>query len=134
MREVLAVRRQMRCADELCAASGDRVWPFPMDDDFDSDLSSKIADILQCTPDSKGDHILAARFLKRFVPDEIPWVHLDLSASNRPGGLAHIPSDFTGFGLRGSRTSVTMMPRLTRVPMYVCPRATMTWMPSPRPP
>ena len=82
------------------AQSGERVWPFPMDDDFDSDLSSKIADILQCTPDSKGDHILAARFLKRFVPDDIPWIHLDLSASNRTGGLAHIPSDFTGFGLR----------------------------------
>jgi leucyl aminopeptidase len=82
------------------AQSGERVWPFPMDEDFDSDLSSKIADVLQCTPDSKGDHILAARFLKRFVPDEIPWIHLDLAAGNRAGGLAHIPSDFTGFGLR----------------------------------
>jgi leucyl aminopeptidase len=82
------------------ARSGERVWPFPMDDDFDSDLSSKIADVLHCTPDSKGDHILAARFLKRFVPDEIPWIHLDLAASNRSGGLAHIPSDFTGFGVR----------------------------------
>ncbi|HEU4653698.1 MAG TPA: M17 family metallopeptidase [Steroidobacteraceae bacterium] len=82
------------------ARSGERVWPFPMDEDFDSDLSSKIADVLQCTPDSKGDHILAARFLNRFVPDTIPWIHLDLSSSNRSGGLAHIPSDFTGFGLR----------------------------------
>lgn len=80
--------------------SGERVWPFPMDDDFDADLASKVADILHCTPDSKGDHILAARFLKHFVPDEIPWIHLDLAASNRSGGLAHIPSDFTGFGVR----------------------------------
>ncbi len=30
----------------------------------------------------------------------------------------------TGFGLRGSRTSVTMTPRRTRVPMYAWPRAT----------
>ena len=81
-------------------ASGERVWPFPMDDDFDADLESHIADILQCTPDSKGDHILAARFLNRFVPKEIPWIHLDLAASNRSGGLAHIPTDFTGFGVR----------------------------------
>ena len=80
--------------------SGERVWPFPMDDDFDSDLDSTIADVLQCTPDSKGDHILAARFLNRFVPADIPWIHLDLSASNRHGGLAHIPTDFTGFGVR----------------------------------
>lgn len=80
--------------------SGERVWPFPMDEDYDSDLDSQVADILQCTMDSKGDHILAARFLSRFVPEEIPWIHLDLAASNRSGGLAHIPTDFTGFGVR----------------------------------
>lgn len=80
--------------------SGERVWPFPMDEDFDSDLDSPIADILQCTPDSKGDHILAARFLNRFVPGQTPWIHLDLAAGNRSGGLAHVPTDFTGFGVR----------------------------------
>jgi leucyl aminopeptidase len=80
--------------------SGERVWSFPMDDDYDSDLDSPIADILQCTPDSKGDHILAARFLSKFVDTSIGWVHIDLAASNRPGGLAHIPTDFTGFGVR----------------------------------
>lgn len=80
--------------------SGERVWPFPMDEDYDSDLESSIADVLHCTPDSKGDHILAARFLNRFVPAEIPWIHLDLAPSNRSGGLAHIPTDFTGFGVR----------------------------------
>jgi leucyl aminopeptidase len=80
--------------------SGERVWPFPMDEDYDSDLDSSIADVLHCTPDSKGDHILAARFLNRFVPAEVPWIHIDLAASNRSGGLAHIPTDFTGFGVR----------------------------------
>jgi leucyl aminopeptidase len=81
-------------------AAGERVWGFPLDDDYDSDLESQVADVLQCTPDSKGDHILAARFLNRFVPKDIPWVHLDLSASRRAGGLAHIPTDMTGFGVR----------------------------------
>jgi leucyl aminopeptidase len=80
--------------------SGERVWPFPMDEDFDGEIESAIADILQCTPDSKGDHILAARFLSKFVPNEIPWVHIDLASSNRTGGLAHVPTDFTGFGVR----------------------------------
>jgi leucyl aminopeptidase len=80
--------------------SGERVWPFPMDEDYDADLESQVADVLQCTPDSKGDHILAARFLSRFVPKQIPWIHIDLAASNRSGGLAHIPTDFTGFGVR----------------------------------
>jgi leucyl aminopeptidase len=92
---------EWRTAIELAGRhSGERVWNFPMDEDFDSDLDSPIADILQCTPDSKGDHILAARFLNRFVPAEIPWIHLDLAASNRSGGLAHIGTDFTGFGVR----------------------------------
>jgi leucyl aminopeptidase len=82
------------------AASGERVWPFPMDEDFDTDLESPIADVLQCALEGKGDHILAARFLDRFVPDALPWVHLDLAASDRKGGLAHVPTEFTGFGVR----------------------------------
>ncbi|HEX4151080.1 MAG TPA: leucyl aminopeptidase family protein [Steroidobacteraceae bacterium] len=82
------------------AASGERVWCFPMDKDFDSDLESSVADVLQCSSDSKGDHILAARFLSRFVPKAIPWLHLDLSAGSRHGGLAHIASEITGFGVR----------------------------------
>lgn len=81
-------------------ASGERVWPFPMDEDFDGDLETPMADVLQCTMDGKGDHIFGARFLRRFVPDEIPWIHVDLSAGSNKGGLAHIPTDFTGFGVR----------------------------------
>ncbi len=81
-------------------SSGERVWPFPMDDDYDSDLESSIADVLQCTPDSKGDHILAARFLNRFVPADVPWIHIDLASSNRNGGLGHVTTDITGFGVR----------------------------------
>ena len=82
------------------AASGERVWCFPMDKDFDSDLESAVADVLQCSIDSKGDHIIAARFLSRFVPKTIPWLHLDLSAGTRHGGLAHIATEITGFGVR----------------------------------
>jgi leucyl aminopeptidase len=71
-----------------------------MDEDYDTDLESSIADVLQCAVEGKGDHILAARFLNRFVPGTLPWVHLDLSASDRKGGLAHVPTEFTGFGVR----------------------------------
>jgi leucyl aminopeptidase len=81
-------------------SSGERVWCFPMDADFDSDLESSVADVLQCATEGKGDHILAARFLKRFVPDAIAWLHLDLSAGMRHGGLAHIGTEITGFGVR----------------------------------
>jgi leucyl aminopeptidase len=80
--------------------SGERVWTFPLDADFDTDLESKVADILQCTTEGKGDHILAARFLSRFVPEKIPWAHVDLSAATRTGGLGHVNTEVTGFGVR----------------------------------
>jgi leucyl aminopeptidase len=85
---------------EAGRASGERVWSFPKDADFDYELESKIADIMQCAFEGKGDHILAARFLNRFVTEETPWVHMDLAAAERKGGLAHVPTEFTGFGVR----------------------------------
>ena len=81
-------------------SSGERVWCFPMDADFDTDIESSVADVLQCATDGKGDHILAARFLNRFVPKDIAWLHLDLAAGTRHGGLAHIATEITGFGVR----------------------------------
>ena len=81
-------------------ASGERVWPFPMNEDFDDLLKSETADIKQCAVENEGDHILGARFLNRFVPQNIPWIHVDLAAGQHKGGLAHVPSDITGFGVR----------------------------------
>mgnify|MGYP001560037073 CR=1 FL=1 len=80
--------------------SGERVWPFPLYQDFNKPLKSDIADIKQCTLDNDADHILAALFLKKFLAHDPAWVHVDLAAGNRKGGLAHIPSDITGFGVR----------------------------------
>ena len=91
--------------------SGERVWPFPMDDDYDELLKSDIADIKQCSAESAGDHILGARFLSRFVPKSIPWVHVDLSAGEHKGGLAHVPTEITGFGVR---LTVELLTRTTR--------------------
>ena len=93
-------------------ASGERVWPFPCEADFDTDLDSKVADVLQCAVDGKGDHILAARFLSRFVPREIPWVHVDLSAATRAGGLGHINTEITGFGVRFALQMLVRQPIL----------------------
>ena len=59
-----------------------------------------VADVLQCSLEGKGDHILAARFLSRFVDKTVPWVHIDLAPAERKGGLAHVPTEFTGFGVR----------------------------------
>jgi len=81
-------------------SSGERVWNFPLDADYDGELESRIADVMQCSSDSKADHILAARFLSRFVPEASAWIHMDLAAAVRSGGLAHINTDITGFGVR----------------------------------
>lgn len=80
--------------------SGERVWPFPIGDEFLSDLKSDTADIKQCAPEGGGDHILAATFLNEFVDEELTWIHIDLSACSRKGGLAHVPTNITGFGVR----------------------------------
>jgi leucyl aminopeptidase len=84
--------------------SGERVHYFPMPDDFDEELDTPIADVAQCLIGGKGDHIYAARFLSRFVPPTIPWVHCDLSAAERVGGLGHVPHTMTGFGVRFAHT------------------------------
>lgn len=79
-------------------ASGERVCSFPLDADYEAALDSKVADIKQCTLEGEADHILAARFLKRFTGDR-PWLHMDLSAANCSGGLGAIATDITGFGV-----------------------------------
>ncbi|MGB5165488.1 MAG: leucyl aminopeptidase family protein [Woeseiaceae bacterium] len=80
--------------------SGERVWPFPIGKEFLAALDSPVADLKQCSPKGSGDHILAASFLAEFIENDTPWIHIDLSASDVEGGLGHVPSKFTGFGVR----------------------------------
>ena len=86
--------------------SGERVWPFPIGEEFMSDLESDTADLLQCSAKAPGDHILAASFLAEFVEKDVPWVHLDLSAGDNEGGLGHVASKFTGFGVRYTMSAI----------------------------
>ncbi len=81
------------------AVAGERIVAFPYDDDYESDLDSDIADIKQCTLEGGADHIHAARFLGRFIENDVAWVHTDLSSANRKGGLGAVQSDTTGFGV-----------------------------------
>jgi leucyl aminopeptidase len=80
------------------SASGERVCIFPLDEDYEAALDSKVADIKQCTLDGDADHILAARFLKRFTNDR-PWLHVDLSAVSCADGLGAAATNLTGFGV-----------------------------------
>ncbi|MDO8464368.1 MAG: leucyl aminopeptidase family protein [Gallionella sp.] len=86
-----AVNVSKQCGERLCA--------FPMDEDYEAGLESKVADIKQCAAAGEADHILAARFLKRFVESDVPWLHIDLSSSRCEDGLGIVASDVTGFGV-----------------------------------
>lgn len=80
--------------------SGERVWPFPIVKSYAKALDSQVADIKQCVRAGSPDHIMAAYFLSQFVDSKIPWVHVDLAAAENEGGLAHVDTLFTGFGVR----------------------------------
>jgi leucyl aminopeptidase len=80
-------------------ASGERVVLFPYAEDYDSELDSDIADIKQCTMDSDADHIIAARFLGKFIEGEVSWCHVDLSSYSHKDGLGAVASEVNGFGV-----------------------------------
>ncbi len=76
------------------------MWPFPIGGEFLDELKSDVADLKQCTVQATGDHILAATFLAEFIENDVPWIHIDLSAGDIEGGLGHIATKITGFGVR----------------------------------
>ena len=76
------------------------MWPFPIGKEFLEELKSDVADLQQCSAKGSADHILAGSFLAEFIENDTPWVHMDLSSSDHEGGLAHIPTKVTGFGVR----------------------------------
>lgn len=97
---VMGNRPELLCkAMSAGSVAGERVCAFPFDEDYDEDIDSTIADVKQCTLDSEADHILAARFLHKFIEGDIPWLHVDLSSVNRKGGLGAAASDVSGFGV-----------------------------------
>ncbi len=100
MSGIITNRPELACqAVGAGAQTGERIVAFPYDEDYDSDLDSDIADIKQCTLEGGADHIHAARFLGRFIENDVAWIHTDLSSANRKGGLGAVGSDTTGFGV-----------------------------------
>jgi leucyl aminopeptidase len=97
---VLGNKPELLCkAVGVGAAVGERVCAFPFDDDYDEEIESSIADVKQCTLDGGADHVHATRFLAKFIENDTPWLHIDLSSYNRKGGLGAVASDVNGFGV-----------------------------------
>ncbi len=67
----------------------ERVWPFPMWDDYDHDISSDVADVRNFSGRAVAGAISAAKFLEYFIPDHPNWAHLDIA------GVAFGNSDYT---------------------------------------
>jgi leucyl aminopeptidase len=73
---------------ELGRAHADPVWPLPLWQGYDDELSSRIADLNNVSASPFAGAVIAALFLKRFVTATPAWLHLDLYAWNpkdRPG-------------------------------------------------
>lgn len=61
-------------------AAEDPVWRMPLWGPYDEYLKSDVADLANSAPTPMAGAIIAAMFLKRFVPDDTPWAHLDTYA------------------------------------------------------
>jgi leucyl aminopeptidase len=72
----------------VCAAEHDPLWPMPLWAGYEDELASKIADLNNVAASTLAGAIFGALFLKRFVSESTPWLHIDLYAWNpkdRPG-------------------------------------------------
>lgn len=83
-------------------AAGEAVWAMPIPDELRAGLDSPLADIASLPGDRWGGMLVGAAFLADFVPDGLPWVHLDIAgpAWNLGGPYGYTPKGATGAGVR----------------------------------
>jgi len=88
--------------DKLLAAAkaeGEKMWQFPLDEDYKKALESEFAD-LHNIGGRPGGAITAAMFIGDFVGD-IPWVHLDIAGTAwLEEGKPFMAKGATGIGVR----------------------------------
>ena len=58
----------------------DPLWRLPLWDAYDEMLKSDIADLANASGSPMAGAVVAAMFMKRFVPDAVRWAHLDTFA------------------------------------------------------
>jgi leucyl aminopeptidase len=82
-------------------SSDEPVWELPMPGYLGQQLKSDIADYKNFPGTANARALTAAMFLRVFIPDEIPWAHLDIAGpawAAEPYGLTI--QGGTGFGVR----------------------------------
>jgi len=86
--------------DAAGAATGDKLWRFPIGPAYDKLIESPIADMKNVGP-RYGGSITAAQFLQRFIENGTPWAHLDIAGTvwtDKPGPTWD--KGASGFGVR----------------------------------
>ncbi|MDY0042784.1 MAG: leucyl aminopeptidase [Desulforhabdus sp.] len=89
-----------RRIQEIGMRVGDRLWPLPLWDFYFEDIKSDVADFKN-VGGRKGGAIIGGIFLKQFVPDALPWAHIDIAGPAwTEKDLSASPKGATGFGVR----------------------------------
>jgi len=63
--------------DTAAREADDPIWRMPLWDPYDEQLKSDVADLSNTSGNAMAGAVYAALFLRRFVPEDIPWAHLD---------------------------------------------------------
>ncbi|MBU4187770.1 MAG: leucyl aminopeptidase [Actinobacteria bacterium] len=86
---------------DAAEAAGESFWQLPIPEDASPKLDSEVADF-KSTGDRYGGALTAAAFLSKFVPEEIPWAHLDIAgpAFNSASAHDYTPTGGTGMSVR----------------------------------
>jgi len=80
-------------------AAGEKIWPLPMDVEYDELIKSDVAEIKN-TGGRRGGAITGAKFLQNFVGDT-PWVHLDIAGTfEADKEKGYLPKGGTGVMVR----------------------------------
>jgi leucyl aminopeptidase len=78
--------------------TGEGGWAMPLPDELRADLDSRIADIANITNHRWGGMLAGGIFLREFVPEGLPWAHIDVAGpAYNTGG----PWGYTGKGATG---------------------------------
>ncbi len=83
-------------------AAGDGGWAMPLPEELRADLDSRVADLANVTNHRFGGMLVGGIFLREFVADGVPWVHLDIAgpAFNTGGPHGYTPKGGTGVPVR----------------------------------
>src|SRR3984893_2658220 len=65
---------------ESTKAVGEKMWPMPIDDEYQEMIKSNIADIRNTGSGKGGGASTGAWFIKEFAEDT-PWIHLDIAST-----------------------------------------------------